>query len=241
MESYGGKDEVVSEGEKEDDEEEGRESDRDESDGDEEVIESTSRSPGDDHPFILPEEWTINDILPTMLDKVFKTLRARFQIPDNIPIRLPGKFEKCYTGKTANVGMYDAMFATGLKLPLTALHCQLANFLGFSINQIAPNAWRIFIRAKILSGHLSGGNRQLTLNEFFWCYRPQHIVSSQGIYHFSARKKELRLMSDMPESNRNWKGRYFFVKGTNWVCCQEEWETMPHGFDNTWAFVKDSG
>ena len=122
MESYGGKDEVVSEGEKEDDEEEGRESNRDESDGDEEVIESTSRSPRDDHPFILPEEWTINDILPTMLDKVFKTLRARFQIPDNIPIRLPGKFEKCYTGKTTNVGMYDAMFATGLKLPLTALH-----------------------------------------------------------------------------------------------------------------------
>ena len=91
-----------------------------------------------------------------------------------------------------------------------------------------------------MSGHLSGGNRQLTLNEFFWCYRPQHIVSSQGIYHFYARKKELRMVSDMPDSNRNWKGRYFFVKGTNWVCHQEEWETMPHGFDNTWAYVKDS-
>ena len=53
MESYGGKDEVVNKGEKEDDEEEGRESDEDESDGDEEVIESTSGSPGDDCPFTL--------------------------------------------------------------------------------------------------------------------------------------------------------------------------------------------
>ena len=138
--------------------------------------------------------------------------------------------------------MYDAMFTARLRLPLTALHRQLANFLGLSISQIAPNAWRIFIGAEILWGFLSGGNRQLTIDEFFWCYRPQHIVSSQGIYHFVVRKKGLKLVSDMPDSNRNWKGRYFFVKGTNWVCCQEEWKTMPHGyFDNTWASVKDSG
>ena len=47
-------------------------------------------------------------------------------------------------------------------------------------------------------------------------------------------------MSDMPDSNRNWKGRYFFVQGTDWVCHREEWVTMPHGFDNTWGIVKDS-
>ena len=65
MKSYGEKDEVVSKGEKEDDEEEGRESD-----GDEEVIESTSRGPRDDYPFILPKELIVNDFLSTMLDKV---------------------------------------------------------------------------------------------------------------------------------------------------------------------------
>ena len=104
-----------------------------------------------------------------------------------------------------------------------------------------PQCLEDIIRAEILWGRLSGGNRQLTIDEFFWCYRPQHIVLSQGIYHFAARKKGLRLVSDMPDSNRNGKGRYFFVKGTNWVCHQEEWEMMPHGFDNTWAFIRDSG
>ncbi|KAK9988841.1 hypothetical protein SO802_029080 [Lithocarpus litseifolius] len=44
----------------------------------------------------------------------------------------------------------------------------------------------------------------------------------------------------MPDSNRNWKGRYFFVKGTDWMCHLDEWETMPHGFDNTWDIVKYS-
>ena len=117
---------------------------------------------------------------------IFENLRDRYQILDHIPIRLPGKFKKCYLGKTIDVGMYDAMFATGLRLPLTTLHRQLANFLGLSVSQIASNALRIFIRAEILWGGLSGGNHQLSLDEFIYCYRPQHIILSQGIYHFSA-------------------------------------------------------
>ena len=150
VESREGEDEVVSEGEDEDDDgEEGRESDEDESIGEEEVLENTSGSPGDDRPFILPKKWTVNDFLLMMSDKVFKTLRGRYQIPDNIPIRLLGKFERCYSGKTANVSMYDSMFTTGLRLPLTTLHRQLANFLGLPVSQIAPNTWRIFIGVEI--------------------------------------------------------------------------------------------
>ena len=70
-----------------------------------------------------------------------------------------------------DVGMYDAMFVAGLRLPLMALHHQLANFLGLSISKIALNAWRIFIGAEILWGRLSGGNHQLSLGEFFHCYK----------------------------------------------------------------------
>ena len=85
-----------------------------------------------------------------MSDKIFKELRVRYQIPEHIPIRLPKENEKCYTGRTADVDMYDAMFAARLRLPLTALHRQLLNYLGLSVNQIAPNVWRTFIGAEIL-------------------------------------------------------------------------------------------
>ena len=105
---------------------------------------------GHTHPFILPAIWTVNDFKPTMTTNIFKTLRDRYQIPDNIPICLLKKFEKCYSGKIANVGMYDVMFIIGLRLPLTTLHCQLATFLGLSVSQVAPNAWRIFIGTEIL-------------------------------------------------------------------------------------------
>jgi len=129
----------------EDDEDEG------ESDG-RASMGGSSGSPGDTHthPFILPAIWIVNDFKPTMTTKIFNNLRDHYQIPDNIPIRLPRKFEKCYSRKTTDIGMYDAMFAAGLRLPLTALHRQLAICLGLSLNQIASNAWRIFIGAEIL-------------------------------------------------------------------------------------------
>ena len=89
---------------------------------------------------------------------------------------------------------------------------------------------------------MSGGNRRLSLDEFFYCYRPQHKVSAKGTYHFAPREKSLRLVSDMPDSNRNWKSRFFFVKGTDWVCRPDEWDTLLGGyFDNTWAYIRDSG
>ena len=157
-----GEEEEVDEGEDEGDEgEEEGEDDGDEEEVDERTLEGGSlRSPRDGHtrPFILPKMWTVNDFKPTMTANIFKNLRDCYQIPNHIPIHLFGKFEKCYSGKTVDIGMYDAMFAAGLRLPLMALRSQLANFLGLSINQIAPNAWRIFIGVEILWGRLSGGN-----------------------------------------------------------------------------------
>ena len=188
----------------------GDDSDRGDSDGEEGPSEGISEGPGDNRPFILPEDWAINKFLPRMSDKVFRELRTRYQILDHIPIRLPEENESCYSGRTADVGMYDAMFATGLRLPLTALHHQLADFLSLSVTQIALNAWRTFIGTEVLWGRLSGGNHQFTLDEFFYCYRPHYIASSRETYHFNAQEKNLKLVSDMPDSNRNWKSRYFF-------------------------------
>lgn len=51
------------------------------------------------------------------------------------------------------------------------------------------------------------------LDEFFYCYKPQKISSSKGIYRFLARKPSLKLVSDIPDSNKNWMNKYFFRQG----------------------------
>ena len=143
-----------------DDREEGDDdSDDDGADDGEDCYEGASVGPRDNRPFILPAEWTVNKFLTSMSDKVFKELRVRYQILEYISIRLPKENEKCYSRRTAVMGMYNVMFAARLRLSLTALHRQLVDFLGLSVSQIAPNAWRNFICAEILWGSRSGGNR----------------------------------------------------------------------------------
>lgn len=95
------------------------------------------------------------------------------------------------------------MLKAGHRLPLSDLHRRLAQYLGVTITQIAPNAWRIFLGAEVLYGVLSKGRRRLTLEEFFHCYRPSKITKSRGTYSFLARKLSLRLVCDTPNSNQD--------------------------------------
>lgn len=46
--------------------------------------------------FLLPLMWTVNHFNSSIKILHFKTLQERYQIPIDVPIRLPFKFEKCY-------------------------------------------------------------------------------------------------------------------------------------------------
>lgn len=52
-----------------------------------------------------------------------------------------------------------------------------------------------------------------TLEKFFYCYEPQEIAQSKGFYNFLCCQAALRSVSDMPESNHQWKSRFFLSKG----------------------------
>ena len=73
---------------REDEEEESDEGSHEESD--ESIDQMDGRG---NRPFILPKIWTVNNFYPTMSQRVFNTLQDRHQIPNNIPIHLPSKFE----------------------------------------------------------------------------------------------------------------------------------------------------
>ena len=90
--------------------------------------------------FIMLLEWTVNNFVSTIKENHFKTLRENFQIPDNIPIRLPYKSEKCYYDRVDGVGVYEQMLKAGLRFPLSSLHHVLLKCLGLFANQVSPNA-----------------------------------------------------------------------------------------------------
>jgi len=63
---------------------------------------------------------------------------------------MAGKHEKCYSGWITDVGFYVSIFIVGLRLPLMVLHHQLSDYLSVFVSQIYPNAWWIFIGAKVI-------------------------------------------------------------------------------------------
>ena len=80
---------------------------------------------------------------------------------------------------------------------------------------------------KVLSDAMSNGARRLTVREFLHCYRPDEIDKSRGIYSFVPRSLLLKVIFETPDSNRDWKSRYFFLEGDEWMCHPGDTEYMP--------------
>ena len=77
--------------------------------------------------------------------------------------------------------MYEQMLKAGLRFPLSTLHRELLKYQRLYVNQISPNAWRVFIAMEILYGVMTDGARRLTVCEFLHCYRPDEIDRSRGM------------------------------------------------------------
>ena len=90
--------------------------------------------------FIILPLWIVNDFSSTIKESHFKTLRAKFQIPENIPIRLRYKSKKCYYKGVEGAGVYEQVLKVGLRFPLSSLHRHLLKHLGLAVTQISLNA-----------------------------------------------------------------------------------------------------
>ena len=67
--------------------------------------------------FIMLPLGTVNDFRSLIKESHFKTLRAKYQIPDNIPLYLPYKSQKCYYKGVEGVGAYEQMLKAGFRFP----------------------------------------------------------------------------------------------------------------------------
>ena len=99
--------------------------------------------------------------------------------------------------------MYEQMLKARLRFPLSSLHHEILKYLGLSVNQVSPNALRVFIAMEVLYSVMSNGARRLTVREFFHCYRLDEINKSRGIYSFLPRSPLLKVIFETPNSNKD--------------------------------------
>ena len=95
------------------------------------------------------------------------------------------------------------MLKAGLRFPLSSLHHELIKYLGLSVNQVSPNAWRVFITMEVLYGAMTDSARRLMVREFLHCFRPDKIDKSKGIYSFVPRSPLLKVIFETPDSNKD--------------------------------------
>ena len=135
--------------------------------------------------------------------------------------------------------MYEQVLKASLRFPLNFLKRELLKHLGLSVSQISPNALRVFIVMEVLYGAMLDGARSLTVREFLHCYRLDEIDKSKGMYSFVPRKSILKVIYETPDSNHDWKSRYFFLEGDDWMCHPGETDYML--VDKTWGILDMSG
>ena len=91
---------------------------------------------------------------------------------------------------------------------------------------------------EVLYGAMTDGAKRLMVRKFLHYYCPNKIDKSRGMYSFVPRSPLLKVIFETPNSNRDWKSRYFFLKGDKWMCRPGDTEHMP--VNMTWGILHPS-
>ena len=89
----------------------------------------------------LDDSWIARSYLSKVVDvEGLDKYRRRYQIPEDVVLRIPESDEVACSSKYGDVAFYEADFNAGVRFPLQPLMRELLDRLNLSPGQLAPNA-----------------------------------------------------------------------------------------------------
>ena len=103
-------------------------------------------------------------------------------------------------------------FDNGLRFPLHPFIKGVLQHFNACPSQLAPNCWGILVGLLAFFRDRGLGVPSIALLLYLFSLKE----TAEGFLYFSRRSGAPLVVSDLPSSHRLWKGRYFFVSGSNW-------------------------
>ena len=107
---------------------------------------------------------------------------------------------------------FEVAFDNGLRFPLHPFIKEVLQHFNICPSQLAPNGWGILVGLLAFFRDRGFGVPNVAL--LLHIFNP--TATTEGFIYFSRCPGAPPVISDLPSSHRSWKGRYFFVNGSNW-------------------------
>ncbi|KAL2534636.1 Plus3 domain-containing protein [Abeliophyllum distichum] len=135
-----------------------------------------------------------------------------YRVPDDVEFVVPGPGDRADDPPLGAVALNQAILAAGLRLPFPWVVRKFLREWGIAPTQLCPNGWRILIGLLVLWDQL--GFSRPTIGDFHSLYSFKSDGKRSGWWYASVKARTGgSVVTQTPDSIKNWKKFWFFVRG----------------------------
>ncbi|KAL2453772.1 Plus3 domain-containing protein [Abeliophyllum distichum] len=157
-------------------------------------------------------EWKCRSFPSEVSEGQLREWHQIYRVPDDVEFVVPGPDDRADDPPLGAVALNQAILAAGLRLPFPWVVRKFLREWRIAPTQLCPNGWRILIGLLVLWDQL--GFSRPTIGDFHSLYSFKSDGKRSGWWYASVKARTGgSVVTQTPDSIKNWKKFWFFVRG----------------------------